>query len=400
LRRLSGELAPQRGKAPTSDFGPERLAFPMPLRVLIIPDKFKGTLAAPSAAEAIARGWRGARPGDALNLLPMSDGGDGFGEVTSSLLQAKRQVVKTVDAAHRPCRSKWWWKPEDGNAVIESAGIIGLAMLPAGRFHPFELDTFGLGAAVRAAARKAARRCLVGIGGSATNDGGFGLAQALGWKFLDRNGHRIERWTGLDKLTRIQAPASPRWFDEILVAVDVQNPLLGARGATRIYGPQKGLRPAEFVRAERCLERLARVVEQQFGHDVAREPGAGAAGGLGFGLLAFAGARLEPGFALFSRLASLEEHLHAADLVITGEGAIDRSTFMGKGAGEIARRCRRSKIACIGVAGVVTSPAQARRHFAQVHALTDLTSLQQAKAQPARCLEQLAWQVALSIQAV
>jgi len=178
----------------------------MPLRVLIIPDKFKGTLTAQAAAEAIARGWRGARPGDTLDLLPMSDGGDGFGEVTGSLLRAKRQVVTTVDATHRPCRSLWWWKPEDETAVIESARVIGLAMLPDGRFHPFDLDTFGLGAVVRAAARKGARRCLVGIGGSATNDGGFGLARALGWEFLDDNGHRIERWTGLDKLARVLHP--------------------------------------------------------------------------------------------------------------------------------------------------------------------------------------------------
>jgi glycerate 2-kinase len=368
----------------------------MPLRVLIIPDKFKGTLTARAAAAALARGWRRARPRDALDLLPMSDGGDGFGEVSSALLRASLQAVDTVDAAHRPCRSNWWWKPSAGIAVIESARTIGLAMLPSGRFHPFDLDTFGLGAVVRAAAREGARRCLFGIGGSATNDGGFGLARALGWAFLDREGRPIERWTGLDQLKLIHAPKRSRWFDELLVAVDVQNPLLGRRGATRIYGPQKGLRPEEFAQAERCLGRLARIVQQQFGRNFAKAPGAGAAGGLGFGLLAFLGAKLQPGFDLFARFASLNEGLRAADLVITGEGAIDPSTFMGKGAGQIAQCCRALEIPCIGLAGAVLCPAQARRHFSDVHALTELTTARQAKAQPARWLARLAERTARS----
>ena len=125
----------------------------MPLHVLIIPDKFKGTLTAAAAAEAIARGWRRARPGDSLDLLPMSDGGDGFGEVTSALLKARIQHVKTVDAAHRPCVARWWWEPRTRTAIIESAAVIGLAMLPPKRFHPFQLDTLGLGAVVRAAVK-------------------------------------------------------------------------------------------------------------------------------------------------------------------------------------------------------------------------------------------------------
>src|SRR5437867_4090926 len=123
----------------------------MPLQVLIIPDKFKGTLSAPGAAKAIARGWRKARPHDSLDLLPITDGGDGFGAVISGLLNAKSQSVKTMDAAHRPCHALWWWEPKTKTAVIESATIIGLAMLPPKKFHPFQLDTFGLGAVIRAA---------------------------------------------------------------------------------------------------------------------------------------------------------------------------------------------------------------------------------------------------------
>jgi glycerate 2-kinase len=368
----------------------------MPPRVLIIPDKFKGTLTAPAAAHAIASGWRRMRPHDSLDLLPMSDGGDGFGEVTSALLRARGRRLKTVDAAHRPCVAKWWWEPRTRTAIIESAAVIGLAMLPPKRFHPFQLDTFGLGTVIRAAAKHGATRCLMGIGGSATNDGGFGVARALGWQFLDRDGCLIERWTGLHRLEHIRAPKRRRWFARCLVATDVRNPMLGPRGATRVYGPQKGLRRRDFALAERCLSRLARVVQRQFARDLARVPGAGAAGGLGFGLLAFLGAELKPGFDLFARHAALARRLRAADLVITGEGAIDGSTLMGKGVGQIAQRCRQLNIPCIGLAGIVSGGCRTAEFFTQTHALTELTTLYQAKAQPALWLKCLARQVARS----
>src|SRR5512133_1700676 len=301
------------------------------LRVLIVPDKFKGTLSAGQAAAAIARGWAKGRPHDSQQLLPMSDGGDGFGQVVGELLGARRQPIRTMDAAHRPRRSRWWWEPDSKTAIIDSAAVIGLAMLPPGKFHPFELDTFGLGAVIRQAAEKGAVRCIMGIGGSATNDGGFGVARALGWSFVDANDQAIRQWRNLDALRHIKPPRKPHWFRELTVAVDVRNPLLGAQGASRVYGPQKGLRPADFAHAELCLGRLAQIVKKDLGLDLARDAGSGAAGGLGFGLPAFLGARLMAGFELFSRLAKLDERLRKADIVITGEGAIDRSTLMGKG---------------------------------------------------------------------
>jgi glycerate kinase len=282
------------------------------VNVLIIPDKFKGTLTASAAAQAISRGWHTARPHDAIESLPMSDGGDGFGEVMSELLHAKIQKIKTVDAAHRPCEANWWWEPKTKTAVIESANIIGLAKLPPGKFHPFDLGTFGLGAVIRAAARKGAKRCIVGIGGSATNDGGFGMARALGWKFCGREDTPIERWTELHRLARVSRPERSRWFEELIVAVDVQNPLLGPRGATRVYGPQKGLRPSEFRAAERNLRKLADVVGQfvvpplggrnRLKPELRTLPGAGAAGGVGFGLMAFVGGRAAPRVVFLSSL--------------------------------------------------------------------------------------------------
>jgi glycerate kinase len=367
----------------------------MSLKVLLIPDKFKGTLTAHDAARAIAKGWRRARPRDQLELLPMSDGGDGFGHVISQLLGARAQTVKTVDAAQRPIVSRWWWQPAAKTAVIESANVIGLAMLPAGQYHPFELDTFGLGKVLQAAAQRNCKTCLIGIGGSATNDGGFGLARALGWRFLDRDDRPIERWTNLNTLARIVQP-SPRPLIgiRIIVAVDVQNRLLGPRGASRVYGPQKGLQPEDFPVAERCLGRLALIARKLYGKDYARAAGAGAAGGLGFGLLAFLRARGESGVELFARYAGLDRRMETADLVITGEGAIDKSTLMGKGVGEVARRCRRLKVPCLAFAGVLDNRRLLRRRFAEVHCLTpELTTPDSAKAEPETWLEHLAAEV-------
>ena len=369
----------------------------MPLRVLIAPDKFKGTLTARAASEAIARGWHQARPKDRLALLPISDGGDGFGQVMSDLMGAVPQTVHTCDAAHRPCKARWWWEPRSRTALIETAEVIGLARLPAGRFHPFELDTYGLGKVVRAAAELGAKRCLVGLGGSATNDGGFGLARALGWQFLDDQRKPIERWTQLPDAALAKRPLVPYHFPELIAAVDVQNPLLGPRGATRIYGPQKGLKPADFRRAERCLARLVAVVQKATHQDLSNVPGAGAAGGLGFGFATFLGGSLEPGFQLVAREADLERRLSKADLVITGEGAIDRSTFMGKGAGCVAHLCHARGIPCIGLAGMVGSGFSRKRLFTRIYALTELTSVVQAKRKPAQWLRALTKQVAAQL---
>src|SRR5262249_25403301 len=244
-----------------------------------------------------------------------------------------------------------------------SAGVVGLAQLPEGKYHPFELDTFGLGALLTAAADRGARRCLVGIGGSATNDRGFGVAPALGWEFFHSHDEKITRWTELHDLAAVRPPQRAKPMEDFTVAVDVQNPLLGPEGCTRVYGPQKGVRPEDFEFAERCLQKLADIAAKELHLRYAEEPGAGAAGGLGFGLRCFAGARLEPGFALFGRLASLRERVTAAQLVITGEGAIDRSTLMGKGVGELARWCREQGVPCLGAAGALVNATEANQLF-------------------------------------
>ncbi|MGD0813118.1 MAG: glycerate kinase [Verrucomicrobiota bacterium] len=366
----------------------------MSLRVLIVPDKFKGSLTAIDAALAIAAGWLKERPGDRVTILPMSDGGDGFGAVLGELMEAQPRFIRTIDAAHQPVRGIWRRVNVNAatTALIDSAEVIGPARLPHGKFHPFQLDSFGLGALV-AAAKSGAASAIVGLGGSATNDAGFGMARALGWKFFNRDWDELEEWWRLADLAHARPPARSVPC-KVTAAVDVTNPLLGPNGCSRVYGPQKGLRPQDFELAEKCLARLASVLKQQHDIDCANTPGAGAAGGLGFGLMAFAEARLESGFEVFARWARLDDRIARADLVITGEGQIDSQSYMGKGVGQVARLCLNLGIPCLAVAGIVLDAASARQCFVQARALTELADFAGAKLHARRNLRQLVGQMA------
>lgn len=370
----------------------------MSLRVLVAPDKFKGTLTAQEAAGAIVNGWWGARPQDEMEMLPISDGGDGFGQVMASLMGAQEYVCATVDAAHRPIGARWWWLAEQRLAIIEAAQIIGLAMLPPKKYHPFELDTQGLGPVIQAAVQAGAQTVLLGIGGSATNDGGFGLAQSLGWRFFDDRDQLIDKWVRLNKLTRWLPPLDPILGVDFIVAVDVENPLLGLNGCSRIFGPQKGLLPAQFPIAEAPLERLALRASERLGFDVASSPGCGAAGGLGFGLHVFLEARMEPGFEIFAQHSRIDEKIAKADIIITGEGMIDQQTLMGKGTGRLAQRCQAMSKRCVGLAGMVEGAAKtqtADRLFYAVHDISPgLTNPTEAKKNAALWLERLSHKVA------
>lgn len=370
----------------------------MSLKILIVPDKFKGTLLANEVAQAIRVGWEKSRPRDRFDLLPMSDGGDGFGDVLRRVHGARPQKIATVNAAHEPIQATWWWDGKTKTAIIESAKIIGLAMLPPKKFHPYQLDTFGLGKVLQAAAKRGAKKCLVGIGGSATNDGGFGMARALGWRFLDGNGEELEQWIKLPRLMRICPPPRLQVPNTITVAVDVQNPLLGKRGCSQIYGPQKGLLPEDIPTADRMLKRLSQCVSQTDSQktDLATTPGAGAAGGLGFGLMAFGGAEPQSGFEIFAAQSDLAKRISNSDLVITGEGALDQQTLMGKGVGQVAMLSKEIGVRCIGLAGIVTHPKKAKRLFFQTRALTDIADIEDAKRRPAALLQKIAAEVAAS----
>jgi len=359
------------------------------LNVLVSPDKFKGTLTATQAAKAITRGWKMARPQDKITLLPMSDGGAGFGSLIGKLLGAQNRQITTVNAAHQPIKSRWWLDPKNHNAVIESANIIGLAMLPPGKFHPFDIDTYGLGKVLQRVSTTGATRCIIGIGGSATNDGGFGMAQALGWRFLKHDGNEIERWPDLASLHEIQPPNQRLPLSKLTVAVDVMNPMLGQNGASHVYGLQKGLESTDIPLAEAALRRLA-IVWTRKNDCAANLPGAGAAGGLGFGLHCFLGAKIEPGFEFFSQTAKLTKLIRKHDLVITGEGALDRQTVMGKGVGALAMMAREYGCECLALAGKIEDKRKLNPYFDKSAALVDLTSPLKAETNAAKWLERLA----------
>ena len=365
-------------------------------RVLVVPDKFKGTLTARQAAMAIARGWLEVRPADAIETLPMADGGDGFGEILGQLLNAQPRTCATVDAAGRSRVAAWWFEPESKSAVIETAEVNGLSLFPRGQFHPFQLDTFGLGALLREAERAGATRVIAGVGGSATNDGGFGVARALGFRFRDASGAELRSWTELERLERIDAPMQSLAFESLTVAVDVANPLLGANGATVVYGPQKGLLISDLPKAEACLLRLAEVVRAERGEDFALEPASGAAGGLGFGLRAFCGGTFASGGEIFATLSRLDERIRAADLVITAEGRFDEQTLMGKGVGVVADAAARAGKACYCLAGAVQIDAAHVRwpRFRAFPIVPEVADLADATANADECLSRLAAHVA------
>jgi glycerate 2-kinase len=387
------------GRVTDNDQVHERKETVMSLRILIVPDKFKGTLTARQAAAAIARGWTDVRHEDRVEELPMSDGGDGFGEVLGHLLRAQRQTCATVDSAGRPRAAEWWLEPNDCIAVIETAQVNGLALLPAGEYHPFQLDTFGIGALLKDAKQAGARDVYVGIGGSSTNDGGFGLARSLGWSFWSGSGTELRAWTELDQLARVEAPFQRLAFHDLTIAVDVSNPLLGANGASRVYGPQKGLGDADILKAEACLSRLAQVIGAQTGEDVSLEAGSGAAGGLGFGLRAFCGGIFRSGGEIFAKLSQLERRIQDADLVITAEGAMDLQTLMGKGVGVIAEAAARAGKPCFCFAGSVSvdSVSVPWPNFKSFSIVPRFATLEDAKAHADDCLRRLAAHVASKV---
>jgi glycerate 2-kinase len=326
------------------------------MRVLIAVDKFKGSLPALAVAEAIAAGLQ--RGGGALtfDLCPIADGGEGTVEAAVGALQGEWVEMEAVDALRRPCAVRYGLVPAASGqgrlAVMEMSAASGLAQVLDRPLDPWEATTFGTGLMLRDALRRGVAGITIGIGGSATNDGGVGMASALGFRFVDEAGEEMRALPGdWERVVRILPPVSELNLPPIQVACDVENPLLGERGATRVYGPQKGVRVEEMARFERRLETLADCVQRDLGGDFRAVPGAGAAGGLGFGLMAFGGASLCSGFELVADLVRLEERVRAADVVITGEGRLDAQTLHGKGPVGVARLARRLGKRVFAVAG-------------------------------------------------
>ncbi|MEP6821476.1 MAG: glycerate kinase [Chthoniobacterales bacterium] len=324
------------------------------MRILIAPDKFKGSLGAREVAENIAEGLRSVLTGAEIVILPMADGGEGTAAAICEAANGCWHKGEVHDAYGRLVTARFATVEGDRTAVLEASEAIGLCRIPAEKRDPMRASSFGAGELLLHAVRSGARKVIMGLGGSATNDCGFGLARALGFRFLDENEIELRGpVSDLLKLARIYRPALRDW-PEMIAAVDVQNPLLGAGGATQVFGSQKGASPKELEVLERALTRLADVVVAETGIDQREVAGAGAAGGLGFGLLSFVSATLRPGFEIVSDYGGLEDAVRWADIVITGEGRLDAQTLAGKAPAGVAILARKHGKRCYAIVGSAT----------------------------------------------
>jgi glycerate 2-kinase len=332
-------------------------------RVVIAPQSFKGSADAVAVANAIARGVRRVWPKADCVELPLADGGEG---TTLALVRATGGEMRTArvhDPLGREIDAHWGVLGDRVTAVLEMAAASGLPLLRDEERDPRTTSTRGTGELIIAAAASGAQRIVIGIGGSATNDGGAGMARAFGYRFIDGDGRDLpEGGAALARLARIEGQTDPRLVRPAIdVACDVRNPLLGPEGATAVYGPQKGATPEIQRELEAALARYAEVVERFVGRDVRSVPGAGAAGGLGAGLIAFLDARLVSGSALVLDAVAFEKRLVGADLVITGEGRIDGQSVYGKLTHAVTVAAKRRGVPVVAVAGIVGPGHEAMR---------------------------------------
>ncbi len=321
------------------------------MRVLIAPDCFGGTLTAPEAAEAIAAGWRSGAPDDELTLCPLADGGPGFVDVLHSALGGDLRHRTVTGPLGSPVDAVWL--EHDGTAYIECAQACGLALVPKGERNALAASTVGVGELVAHALEAKVRTVVVGLGGSATTDGGAGMFRALGAVPVGADGEPVPVGGG-SLVDAVRIEGRVHLGDVRLVAAsDVENPLLGKLGAARVFGPQKGADDLAVRRLERSLTRWADLIEAVADRDVRDEPGAGAAGGLGAALIAL-GATVESGAGVVRRLTGLDTALARAQLVITGEGSFDFQSLRGKLVTRIAGAAAERGTPCVVLAGQVS----------------------------------------------
>lgn len=327
-----------------------------PVKVLIAPQEFKGTLTAAQAAQAIKRGFHGVHPQAHLDLAPIADGGAGTVDVFLSAGEGEERFSTVSDPLGRPVKARWALLERGQTAVLEMASASGLALLSDDERDPLAAHTFGTGELIRHALDSGATRVLIGAGGSATCDGGVGAASALGVRFLDVKGAPLPLGPrNLAQLGSIDTRGlDPRLeTTQLEVLTDVSNPLLGKDGSARIYGPQKGASEDEVDRLDGLLEQLARVSRERLGESPDSEAGAGAAGGLAFGLRAFCNARLKRGFDVVSDVLGLFTRVNECDWVLTGEGRLDVQSAFLKGPWSLGRLARMQRKRVVLFAGSV-----------------------------------------------
>ncbi len=312
-------------------------------RYLVAPLEFKGSLTAAEAAAAIRRGLERAGAGAQVETLPLADGGPGTAEVLVDALHGSWHSLPVRDPLGRTIEASYGAWAGGTAGVVEMARASGLVLLAPGERNARRTSSFGTGELIRAAVLRGVRSLMVGLGGSASNDGGAGALQALGVRLRDAQGRELPAGgTALRELARIELEGVLRQMRdvELTCVTDVTNPLTGPSGASAVYGPQKGATHADVALLDAALAHFADVIRRQLGVDVSLEPGMGAAGGLGFGLRAIFGARVVPGFGYVAEMVHLEDHLAQCDVVLTGEGRLDAQSRQGKGPVALAERAR------------------------------------------------------------
>jgi len=326
------------------------------MRILIAPDKFKNSMSASEAAAMIAAGVKAVYPNAEIIKMPLSDGGEGLVDVLTGSRSGSLQHKIVTGPLGKPVNACWGLIDHGKTAVLEMAEASGLNLVPESQRNPALASTDGTGELIKAALDKGCTKLIIGIGGSATNDGGAGMARALGAVFIDRQGRSLSGGGAeLVELERIDISGLDQRLRrvETVVASDVDNPLTGPQGAAYTYAPQKGATPEVVERLDRALKRYSEVVKRDLGYDLEKAKGAGAAGGLGAGLIAFLDAKIQPGVNLVLDQMEFDSVLHNCNLVITGEGKLDQQTVHGKVPVGVARRAREKKIPVLALTGTL-----------------------------------------------
>lgn len=326
------------------------------MKIVIAPDSFKDCLTSPDVAKFIEMGIRNVFPDASIKLVPLADGGEGTVVTLVTATNGKIFHKKVHDPLMREITAHFGVLGDGETAVIEMASASGIELLEKNERNPWKTTSYGTGELIKHALNKSCRKIIIGIGGSATNDAGTGMLQALGIQFLDANKREIEPGGGaLKELASIKTDKLDQRLKQskIIIASDVLNPLLGKTGASAVYGPQKGADTDMVRRLEANLQHFADVVRQQQGVSVENIQGSGAAGGLGAGILAFLPSEIKPGFDIVKEVVELEKHMQGADLVITAEGKIDSQTAYGKTPAGVAGIAGKYNIPVIAFAGIV-----------------------------------------------
>ena len=330
------------------------------MKIVVAPDSFKGSVTALQAAEAIERGLHRVFPDAEIEKLPMADGGEGTAQSLVDATGGRILTESVVDPLGVEIEARYGVLGDGVTAVIEMAAASGLTLVPLAKRNPLVTTTYGTGQLIKAALDHGCRKLIIGIGGSATNDGGAGMAQALGAKLITASGEPI-RWGGggLHQLDAIGISELDSRIQETetVVACDVNNPLTGEDGASHVYGPQKGATPEMVQALDANLAHFDTILQRDIGVTVGDIPGAGAAGGLGAGLMAFLNAELKSGVALVIEATQLEKRISDADLVITGEGQINFQTVFGKTPIGVAKAAKAQGIPVVAIAGSISDDA-------------------------------------------